>query len=102
MPHDLVDNAEFYENRRESLDNLDDVLDSAWDQGQERANEDQIADDFLSGEHDRAGTTTDQKFEIAFDAGVIRKDRAQARAEAAAGGVADRPPAKVTKKSGAR
>ena len=99
MPHDLVDRDEFYENRRENLDNLDDVLDSAWDQGQEKANEDQIADDLLAGEHDRAGTTSDQRFEIAYDAGVIRKGRAQARAEAAAGNAPDRPPAKVTKKA---
>ena len=57
------------------------------------------ADDYLAGEHDRAGTTSDQKFEIAYDAGVIRKERAQARAEAAAGNAPDRPPTPITKKA---
>ena len=99
--HELMSTEDHYEAKRNSNDALDFALSDAWDVAQEHADEDQIADDFLSGEHDRAGTTSDQKFEIAYDASVMRKDRAQARAEAAAGNSPDRPPAKVTKKAAA-
>ena len=101
MAHELTDTDSHYEAKRNSDDDLDYALEDAWNSEQEKADEDQIADDFLAGEHDRAGTTSDQKFEIAYDAGVLRKDRAQARAEAAAGGVADRPPTAISKKAAA-
>ena len=99
MAHELTDTESHYAAKRDSDDALDYALEDAWNSEQEKADEDQIADDYLAGEHDRAGTTPDQRWEIAFDAGVIRKKRDADEAAAKAGGVADRPPAKVTKKA---
>ena len=99
MAHELTDTDTFYENKRDSNDALDYALEDAWNSEQEKADEDQIADDYLAGERDRAGVTSDQAFEIAYDAGVIRKERAQARAEAAAGNAPDRPATPITKKA---
>ena len=87
--------------KRNSDDDLDYALEDAWNSEQAKADEYQVEDDFLAGERDRAGVTDDQAFEIAYDASVIRKKTAQARAEAAAGGVADRPPTAITKKAAA-
>ena len=98
--HELMDPpASFTKTKRNSDDDLDYALEDAWNGAQEQADEYQIEDDFLAGERDRAGVTDDQAFEIAYDATVIRKERAQARAEAMAGGVADRPAAKITAKA---
>ena len=70
--HELMDSAEsFYENRRESDADLDDTLESAWDQGQALADEIQVSKDFVEGEIDRRGSTPDQVFEAQYDAGVM-------------------------------
>ena len=99
MAHELTDTDTFYENKRNSNDDLDYALEDAWNGAQEKADEDQIADDYLAGEHDRAGTTSDEKFSIAYDGAVIRKETAQARAAAAAGNAPDRPATPITKKA---
>ena len=99
MPHELVDNAEFYENRRESNDDLDDTLSAAWDGAQELADEKQVSKDFVAGEIDRRGSTEDDVWEAAFDSSVMTKEAAAARHAAAAGNPPDRPPAKLTKKA---
>ena len=75
MAHELTDTESYYENKRDSNDDLDYALEDAWNSAQENADEQQTADDYLAGEHDRAGTTSDQKFEIAYDGAVIRKER---------------------------
>ena len=102
MPHELVDNAEFYDNRRESNDDLDDTLSAAWDGAQELADEKQVSKDFVAGEIDRRGSSEAEIWEGAFDSAVMTKEAAQARHAAAAGNATARPPAKVTKKSGGR
>ena len=99
MPHDLVDRDEFYESRRESLDDLDDVLESSWDSAQELADEKQISSDFVKGEIDRRGSSEDEVWEAAFDSAVMTKEAAQARHAAAAGGIVDRPATPITKKA---
>ena len=99
MPHELVDNAEFYDNRRESNDDLDDTLSAAWDGAQELADEKQVSKDFVAGEIDRRGSTEDEVWEAAFDSSVMTKEARDARHAAAAGNPPDRPPAKLTKKA---
>ena len=99
MPHDLVDRDEFYENRRESISDLNDTLSAAWDSGQELADEKQVSKDFVAGEIDRRGSSEAEIWEASYDSAVMTKEAAQARHAAAAGGIVDRPPAKVTKKA---
>ena len=99
MENELAGRDEYFAARRSASEDLDDTLEAAWDQGQEEADEHQVADDFLAGAHDRAGTTDAQKFEIAYDAGIIRKDREAARAAAAAGNAPDRPAAAISEKA---
>ena len=99
MAHELMPSDDYYANKRESLDDLDDSVESAWNQVEAKEREHQIADDYLAGEHDRAGTSDDDKFEVAYDASVIRKDREAARAAAAAGNPPDRPASPVSKKA---